>query len=69
MTIQSAEQKVASALGMKISNYADYSDGFSFTVATELEAYKAAYIYRNSKRVRVQEAPNVGAWLVQVYNQ
>jgi hypothetical protein len=45
-----------------------YSDGFSFVVNTELEAYKSAYLYRYCKDVKIR--PTVltgGGWLVQVY--
>ena len=44
---------VQNDLGMVIDNFANYGDGVSFTVATELEAYKAAYHYRFCKTVRV----------------
>ena len=59
-------QKIETALGMKIANFAEYSDGFSFTVATELEAYKAAYAYQGCGRVSVREAKSVEGWLVQL---
>jgi hypothetical protein len=67
MTANVAESRISKDLGMKISNFADYADGFSFTVSTELEAYKAAYKYQGVKKVVVKFAPNVNAWLVQVY--
>jgi hypothetical protein len=67
MTANVAESRISKDLGMKISNFADYGDGFSFTVETELEAYKAAYKYQGVKKVVVKFAPNVNAWLVQVY--
>ena len=54
--------------GIKTNNFAKFHDGFSFTVESELDAYKAAYEYRACKRVKVTYAPNVGEWLVQVYN-
>lgn len=60
-------KQLESVLGMKISNFFDYSDGFSFTVVTELEAYKAAYKYKGCNVV-VKYAPNVEMWSVQVYN-
>lgn len=64
-----AEQSISAVLGIQISNFGKHADGFSFTVQTEFEAYKAAYKYRYSKRVYVTEAPNVKAWLVQVWNR
>ena len=60
-------KQLQNVLGMEISNFFDYSDGFSFTVKTELEAYKAAYRYQGCKTV-VRYAPNVELWSVQVYN-
>lgn len=54
------------SLGMEIDNFTEFHDGFSFTVKTELEAYKAAYKYQ-PLRVVVRYAPNVGLWSVQVY--
>ena len=54
--------------GIKTSDFMKYFDGFSFTVKTELDAYKAAYKYQGCKSVSVKEATNIGAWLVQVYN-
>jgi len=51
-----------------IQNYEKYSDGFSFTVLSELAAYKAAYQYQPAKTV-VRFAPNVNAWLVQIYTK
>lgn len=68
--LETMKEKVSSALKMEISNFADYGDGgFSFTVETELLAYKAAYIYRYSKEVVVKYAPNVQKWLVSIYRQ
>jgi len=58
---------VENELRIKIDNFADYPDGFSFTVKTELEAYKSAYKYRTLRTV-VKYAPAVEAWLVQIYN-
>jgi len=60
-------KQLQSVLGMEISNFFDYSDGFSFTVKTELEAYKAAYKYQGCEAV-VKYSPNVEMWSVQVYN-
>jgi hypothetical protein len=55
-------------LGVQVENFADYHDGFSFTVPTELAAYKAAYLYQGS-RVVVKYAPNIEAWSVAIYNK
>lgn len=52
---------------IKTSNFAEYHDGFSFTVETELEAFQVAYKYRGS-RVMVKPTPTQG-WLVQVYKK
>lgn len=54
------------SLGVNVSNLFDYHDGFSFTVKTELEAYKAAHKYQNLRTV-VRFAPNVSMWSVQIY--
>lgn len=44
--------------------------GIDFKVDTEMEAFKAAYLYRKSKgEVRVEYAPNIGQWLVTVFNE
>ena len=43
--------------------------GFRFFVANELEAYRAAYEYRNSKHgVKVEFAGGVHRWMVTVFN-
>lgn len=65
--VNQMSKKVSSSIEMNIDNFATYHDGFSFTVLTELEAYKAAYKYQGCKKVVVKEAVNVNAWLVQVY--
>ena len=58
------ERRLSANLHMTVSNFCKFAEGFSFTVATEFEAYKAAYAYRYSSKVQVSEAPNVNAWLV-----
>lgn len=56
--------------GHPITNLLDYDDGFGFTVDTEAQAYKAAYMYRYAKRgTTVRYAPNVEKWSVQVYTK
>ncbi len=62
------EKSLSNDLNTQVSNLADYSDGFSFTVETELAAYKAAHKYQFCKKTVVEEAPPVNGWLVQVYN-
>lgn len=68
MATEAQVKLLGQSLGMEISNFLTYSDGFSFTVATELEAYKAAYQYQDN-RVAVKFAPNVGLWSVQIYTK
>lgn len=44
--------------------------GFHFFVDGELEAYKAAYLYRNSPHgVKVEFAGGAGRWMVTVFNE
>jgi hypothetical protein len=44
--------------------------GFHFFVDGEIEAYKAAYQYRDSKHgVRVEFAGGVQRWMVTVFNE
>ena len=44
--------------------------GFSFFVDSEIEAYKAAYQYRNFKHgVKVEFAGGCGEWMVTVFNE
>ena len=64
--IDRAAKSVGREVGAEVSNFAWNADGFSFTVATELEAYKAAYKYRYAKEVLVKHAPHIGAWFVRV---
>lgn len=57
---------------IKTSNFLDYPGnhdhaGFSFTVESELDAYKAAYEYRYCRRVEVKFAGGVKKWQVSVY--
>ena len=51
---------------IQTGNFTEYHDGFSFTVASQLEAFQAAYLYQGCKRVNVRPATS-GLWLVQVY--
>ena len=54
-------------------NCREYSEkdwGFSFFVDSEVEAYKAAYKYSNSKHgVKVEFAGGAGEWMVTVFNE
>ncbi|UIW11531.1 MAG: hypothetical protein [Enterobacter phage ENC7] len=62
-------KNIAAVVGCEVANAERYDNGFSFCVATELEAYKAAYKYRTMPMVNVTYAPNIEMWLVQVYNK
>ena len=43
--------------------------GFNFKVSNELDAYRAAYLYRNSVHgVKVEFAEGLQMWLVTVFN-
>jgi hypothetical protein len=61
------EKSLSNDLNTKVTNFSDFSDGFSFTVETELDAYKAAHKYQFCRETSVKEAPAVDGWLVQVY--
>jgi hypothetical protein len=44
--------------------------GFRFFVETELDAFKAAYLYRNNEHgVKVEFAQGVQKWMVTVFNE
>ncbi len=44
--------------------------GFSFFLDSEMEAFKAAYIYRNSPHGTIVEfAQGIGKWMVTVFNR
>ncbi len=59
-----AAERMSSSGRFVASNYSRSANGFSSTVATELEAYRAAFDWRFKSSVQVEEAPNVGGWLV-----
>lgn len=42
---------------------------FSFFVLSELDAYKAAYQFRNNRACKVEHLPTVDMWLLTVVNQ
>ena len=62
------EQKLSETIKMNVSNAHLDNGVLSFTVETELDAYKAAYYYRYSRDVKVEFAPNVSLWHVTVRN-
>ena len=62
-----ANENISKVVGCKVVGYESYSNGFSFCVPTELDAYKAAYAYRNMKNVNVLFSVNFECWVVQVY--
>lgn len=45
--------------------FEQYEEGFSFCVDSELDAYQAAFLYQRQS-VRVNYAPQVEKWLIQV---
>jgi hypothetical protein len=51
---------------IKTHHLAQYSDGFSFCVDSELKAFQAAYLYQGN-RTKVQPAAPGYGWLVQIY--
>ena len=57
-------KSISSELKMEIANFDKHCDGFSFTVKTELEAYKAAYKYRFVEETWVTKC--AGCWVVRV---
>lgn len=50
---------------IKTDNFQKYDEGFSLTVATELEAFQVCYVYQHSV-CKVRKTPAHG-YLVQVY--
>lgn len=63
------KNRVEQVLKFKIENFNKYYNGFSFTVKTELNAYKSAYIYRYCKKVTVKFSENLKAWSISVYTE
>lgn len=43
--------------------------GFNFLVNTESEAYKAAYLYRQSPHVKIEYCPNLFRYMITVFNE
>ena len=58
---------ISKVVGCEVFSSERYENGFSFCVATELEAYKAAYAYQSMTHVTVRYSTNLECWLVQVY--
>lgn len=65
--IEQREKTLSNDLGMEIDRLTYYADGFSFTVETELEAYKAAYKYQHRQNVHVVKPDYSNDWLVHIY--
>ena len=61
----------AGALGRCVETFDlfQFIDGFSFSVAGELEAFQAAYAYQHCERVTVSPAADGKSWRVQVYRK
>lgn len=62
-------KSLAGEFGCRVMELATYHDGFSFMVDTEFDAYRIAHKYQHCRETRVNHAPNVGGWLVQVFNE
>ena len=60
------QERIEGIVGMKISDFGEYSDGFSFTVTTELEAYKAAYALRELGWTSVRKLESNDMWYIQL---
>jgi hypothetical protein len=71
MPTDSQVKSLGHSIGVEIDNLNEYHDGFSFTVKTELDAYKAAHKYQGPAidRTVVRPAPNVGGWSVHIYRK
>lgn len=59
--------KIESSLGMKLVYFCDHADGFSIGLGSELEAYKAAYSYRYTKKTKLHYSNSGKLWLLQIY--
>lgn len=68
-TSAQVESLLSNALGVEVQDFYKYYDGFSFTVPTELSAYKAAHKYQGPKLRTAIRPTLAGRWTVQVYNQ
>ena len=69
-TLVTKNRKTKKAETIVMQDMATTDWGFHFFVGTELEAYKAAYEYRNSKHgVKVEFAGGAQCWMVTVFNE
>ncbi|QPI17900.1 hypothetical protein POP12_108 [Pectobacterium phage POP12] len=66
MTHPKANERISKVVGCEVTDYANYSNGFSFCVVGELNAYKSAYAYREMK-VNLSKTSDGIKTLVQVY--
>lgn len=62
-------KNIKAVVGCDVFSFEKYENGFSFCVETELQAYKAAYAYRNLPMVNVVWSANCECWIVQVYSK
>ena len=53
-------------ISVKTFNTYEYSNGFSFQVKSELEAFQAAYNYRHAKETKVEPSADNSSWVVAV---
>lgn len=59
-----SEKTLVKNLGHDIQNYNEFIDGWSFTVCSELQAYKTAYYYQGCGRITIKQASSGPAWHV-----
>ena len=64
--IKNKQTKLPETITSKCFEKTDY--GFFFTVASELEAFKAAFEYRNSAKTEIEYSTERKEWLVTVLN-
>jgi|GEM_PF-6846920 len=64
LQIKNKQTKLAETITSLYFEKTDY--GFFFTVATELEAFKAAFEYRNTLDTDIEYSTERGEWLVRV---
>lgn len=70
MSIGKLDKAIKAVVGCDVTMSYKYDNGFSFCVASELDAYKAAYAYRTMPRVKVEKSANIeNCWVVAVYNK
>ena len=70
MSITLKNKRTGKAETIKLRGFEVSTWGFSFFADSELEAFKAAYAYRNSKYgVIIEFAEGCGEWMVTVFNE